>query len=114
MFHDDSMRSFFRRLTFTPDGSFLLAPGVCVSCCSTHKPLCLFEKVGLCYDPVCVCSQLVVWRRARTSQTPPMSSPGRALRGGVIIVFFVTCIVTFCYVADQFDINSVCVFASDP
>ncbi|KPP68956.1 hypothetical protein Z043_112325 [Scleropages formosus] len=26
MFHDDSMRSFFRRLTFTPDGSFLLAP----------------------------------------------------------------------------------------
>jgi len=27
MFHDDSMRSFFRRLTFTPDGSFLLAPG---------------------------------------------------------------------------------------
>lgn len=27
MFHDDSMRSFFRRLSFTPDGSFLLAPG---------------------------------------------------------------------------------------
>lgn len=27
MFHDDSMRSFFRRLCFTPDGSFLLAPG---------------------------------------------------------------------------------------
>lgn len=27
MFHDDSMKSFFRRLTFTPDGSFLLAPG---------------------------------------------------------------------------------------
>ncbi|MEQ2181954.1 hypothetical protein GOODEAATRI_017021, partial [Goodea atripinnis] len=26
MFHDDSMRSFFRRLSFTPDGSFLLAP----------------------------------------------------------------------------------------
>ncbi|KAG2456517.1 CAF1B factor, partial [Polypterus senegalus] len=26
MFHDDSMRSFFRRLTFSPDGSFLFAP----------------------------------------------------------------------------------------
>lgn len=31
MFHDDSMRSFFRRLTFTPDGSFLLAPGTRLS-----------------------------------------------------------------------------------
>ncbi|KAG7467311.1 hypothetical protein MATL_G00152030 [Megalops atlanticus] len=30
MFHDDSMRSFFRRLTFTPDGSFLLVPAGCV------------------------------------------------------------------------------------
>ncbi|XP_063070032.1 chromatin assembly factor 1 subunit B [Engraulis encrasicolus] len=30
MFHDDSMRSFFRRLTFTPDGSFLLAPAGCM------------------------------------------------------------------------------------
>ncbi|MBN3300919.1 CAF1B factor, partial [Amia calva] len=30
MFHDDSMRSFFRRLTFTPDGSLLLAPAGCV------------------------------------------------------------------------------------
>ncbi|XP_063161445.1 chromatin assembly factor 1 subunit B isoform X2 [Candoia aspera] len=27
MFHDDSMKSFFRRLTFTPDGSLLLVPG---------------------------------------------------------------------------------------
>ncbi|NXA35761.1 CAF1B factor, partial [Eudromia elegans] len=26
MFHDDSMKSFFRRLSFTPDGSSLLAP----------------------------------------------------------------------------------------
>ncbi|XP_044143715.1 chromatin assembly factor 1 subunit B [Bufo gargarizans] len=26
MFHDDSMKSFFRRLTFTPDGSLLLTP----------------------------------------------------------------------------------------
>lgn len=33
MFHDDSMRSFFRRLSFTPDGSFLLAPGTL-----THAP----------------------------------------------------------------------------
>ncbi|XP_041662430.1 chromatin assembly factor 1 subunit B [Cheilinus undulatus] len=30
MFHDDSMRSFFRRLSFTTDGSFLLAPAGCV------------------------------------------------------------------------------------
>ncbi|XP_076857729.1 chromatin assembly factor 1 subunit B [Brachyhypopomus gauderio] len=30
MFHDDGMRSFFRRLTFTPDGSFLFAPAGCV------------------------------------------------------------------------------------
>ncbi|XP_056281780.1 chromatin assembly factor 1 subunit B [Pseudoliparis swirei] len=30
MFHDDSMRSFFRRLSFTPDGSFLIAPAGCV------------------------------------------------------------------------------------
>ncbi|XP_041127473.1 chromatin assembly factor 1 subunit B-like isoform X1 [Polyodon spathula] len=30
MFHDDSMRSFFRRLTFTPDGSLLLVPAGCV------------------------------------------------------------------------------------
>nr|XP_061827370.1 chromatin assembly factor 1 subunit B-like [Nerophis lumbriciformis]XP_061827371.1 chromatin assembly factor 1 subunit B-like [Nerophis lumbriciformis] len=30
IFHDDSMRSFFRRLSFTPDGSFLLVPAGCV------------------------------------------------------------------------------------
>ncbi|XP_063249662.1 chromatin assembly factor 1 subunit B [Prinia subflava] len=30
MFHDDSMKSFFRRLSFTPDGSYLLAPAGCV------------------------------------------------------------------------------------
>ncbi|XP_028656521.1 chromatin assembly factor 1 subunit B [Erpetoichthys calabaricus] len=30
MFHDDSMRSFFRRLTFSPDGSVLFAPAGCV------------------------------------------------------------------------------------
>ncbi|XP_037096019.1 chromatin assembly factor 1 subunit B [Syngnathus acus] len=30
IFHDDSMRSFFRRLCFTPDGTFLLAPAGCV------------------------------------------------------------------------------------
>lgn len=28
MFHDDSMKSFFRRLSFTPDGSLLLTPGM--------------------------------------------------------------------------------------
>ncbi|KGL77973.1 Chromatin assembly factor 1 subunit B, partial [Tinamus guttatus] len=30
MFHDDSMKSFFRRLSFTPDGSSLLVPAGCV------------------------------------------------------------------------------------
>ncbi|KFP63198.1 Chromatin assembly factor 1 subunit B, partial [Cariama cristata] len=30
MFHDDSMKSFFRRLSFTPDGSYLLTPAGCV------------------------------------------------------------------------------------
>ncbi|CAL1582243.1 unnamed protein product [Knipowitschia caucasica] len=30
MFHDDSMRSFFRRLSFSPDGSFLFAPAGCI------------------------------------------------------------------------------------
>lgn len=30
MFHDDSMKSFFRRLSFTPDGTLLLAPAGCV------------------------------------------------------------------------------------
>ncbi|XP_008834130.1 chromatin assembly factor 1 subunit B isoform X1 [Nannospalax galili] len=29
MFHDDSMKSFFRRLSFTPDGSLLLTPAGC-------------------------------------------------------------------------------------
>lgn len=30
MFHDDGMKSFFRRLSFTPDGSLLLTPAGCV------------------------------------------------------------------------------------
>ncbi|XP_063303458.1 chromatin assembly factor 1 subunit B [Pelobates fuscus] len=30
IFHDDSMKSFFRRPTFTPDGSLLLTPAGCV------------------------------------------------------------------------------------
>ncbi|XP_067848479.1 chromatin assembly factor 1 subunit B [Heptranchias perlo] len=30
MFHDDGMKSFFRRLTFTPDGSLLITPAGCV------------------------------------------------------------------------------------
>ena len=30
MFHDDTMRSFFRRLTFTPDGTFLIVPAGCI------------------------------------------------------------------------------------
>lgn len=56
MFHDDSMRSFFRRLTFTPDGSFLLAPGnACIAL--LMNLFILFESVGLCYDAVlCVFS----------------------------------------------------------
>ncbi len=30
MFHDDTMKSFFRRLTFTPDGQLLLVPAGCI------------------------------------------------------------------------------------
>ncbi|XP_038077841.1 chromatin assembly factor 1 subunit B-like isoform X2 [Patiria miniata] len=30
MFHDDSMRSFFRRLTFSPDGQLLIVPSGCL------------------------------------------------------------------------------------
>ncbi|KAJ8314824.1 hypothetical protein KUTeg_006974, partial [Tegillarca granosa] len=30
MFHDDTMRSFFRRLTFTPDGEILIVPAGCL------------------------------------------------------------------------------------
>lgn len=29
MFHDDTMKSFFRRLTFTPDGLLLIVPAGC-------------------------------------------------------------------------------------
>lgn len=32
MFHDDTMRSFFRRLTFTPDGEILIVPAGCMEC----------------------------------------------------------------------------------
>ena len=32
MFHDDTMRSFFRRLTFTPDGEVLIVPAGCMEC----------------------------------------------------------------------------------
>lgn len=32
MFHDDTMRSFFRRLTFTPDGEVLIVPSGCMEC----------------------------------------------------------------------------------
>ena len=30
MFHDDTMKSFFRRLTFTPDGQLLIVPAGCI------------------------------------------------------------------------------------
>lgn len=30
IFHDDTMRSFFRRLTFSPDGELLIIPAGCV------------------------------------------------------------------------------------
>ncbi|VDI38219.1 chromatin assembly factor 1 subunit B [Mytilus galloprovincialis] len=32
MFHDDTMRSFFRRLTFTQDGEILIVPAGCIEC----------------------------------------------------------------------------------
>lgn len=30
MFHDDTMRSFFRRLCFSPDGEILIVPAGCM------------------------------------------------------------------------------------
>ena len=30
MFHDDTMKSFFRRLSFSPDGSLLIVPSGCI------------------------------------------------------------------------------------
>ncbi|XP_057708567.1 chromatin assembly factor 1 subunit B [Corythoichthys intestinalis] len=48
MFHDDSMRSFFRRLSFTPDGSFLLAPAGCVEVGETIiNTTYIFSRKGL-------------------------------------------------------------------
>ncbi|MGH0139005.1 UNVERIFIED_CONTAM: hypothetical protein FKN15_068325 [Acipenser sinensis] len=46
MFHDDSMRSFFRRLAFTPDGSLLLVPEHHYS--SLYICLSQYSKVDLC------------------------------------------------------------------
>ncbi|MGH0191951.1 UNVERIFIED_CONTAM: hypothetical protein FKN15_000922 [Acipenser sinensis] len=43
MFHDDSMRSFFRRLTFTPDGSLLLVPGI-GKMCGFYSSVCCITK----------------------------------------------------------------------
>ena len=30
LFHDDTLKSFFRRLTFTPDGELLIVPAGCL------------------------------------------------------------------------------------
>lgn len=106
MFHDDSMRSFFRRLTFTPDGSFLLTPGaqtytqtytltncnstgVCggkypvLSCHAGGGSNNLHPAFNISFFCLFVCfyPQRDVWRQEKTSQIPPISFPGRALRG---------------------------------
>lgn len=38
-FHDDTFKSYFRRLTFTPDGNFLITPSGCVETDESKKAL---------------------------------------------------------------------------
>lgn len=78
----------------------LMAPSswylVCLLWCSTDESLLSYlKKWGGWWVlmQLCVYSQLVVWRRERTSQTPPTSSLGRASRGGVVMM--ITFIVAF-------------------
>jgi hypothetical protein len=37
LFHDDTLKSFFRRLTFTPDGSLLIVPSGIIENSSSDK-----------------------------------------------------------------------------
>lgn len=39
-FHDDTFKSYFRRITFTPDGNLIIAPAGCVETEDTKKALC--------------------------------------------------------------------------
>ncbi len=47
MWIDEGLSSFFRRLTFTPDGLLLIVPGVCMCMCScnVHISLCMYIHV---------------------------------------------------------------------
>lgn len=54
MFHDDSMRSFFRRLSFTPDGSFLLAPGTFTAFTKLNLTLLIVFTGGRIFDDLLV------------------------------------------------------------
>ncbi|KRT80960.1 translation initiation factor eIF2A, partial [Oryctes borbonicus] len=39
-FHDDTFKSYFRRITFTPDGNLIIAPAGCIETEDTKKALC--------------------------------------------------------------------------
>jgi len=44
MFHDDTMRSFFRRLTFSPDGELLIVPAGLVEAESVTNATFVFTR----------------------------------------------------------------------
>ena len=44
MFHDDTMRSFFRRLTFSPDGELLIVPAGLVEAESVTNATFIFTR----------------------------------------------------------------------
>ncbi|KAI5733217.1 hypothetical protein M8J76_009076 [Diaphorina citri] len=58
LFHDDTMKSFFRRLTFSPDGQLLIAPSGCLeNSDSTRKPISVthvFTRACLNKPAVCL------------------------------------------------------------
>ncbi|XP_075914518.1 chromatin assembly factor 1 subunit B-like, partial [Petromyzon marinus] len=93
MFHDDSMRSFFRRLSFTPDGSHLLAPAGCIesgdsvmnttyvfSRSNLKKPLAHLPSPGKATVAVRCCAQLFSLRPSPPGASPPfLDLPYRVL-----------------------------------
>lgn len=39
-FHDDTFKSYFRRITFSPDGNLIIAPAGCVETEDAKKAMC--------------------------------------------------------------------------
>lgn len=40
LFHDDTFKSYFRRLTFTPDGSLIIAPSGVIETTDSNEKIC--------------------------------------------------------------------------